>query len=75
MERNEPTPIVRAIRKAGGQALLGAEIGCTQQAISAAKRAGKPSPAMAVRIALYLGERPELLWPDLFAIHPGRDAA
>ncbi len=74
MEPKEPTPIVRAIRTAGGQAALAAKIGCTQQAISAAKRAGKPSPAMAVKIALYLGERPELLWPELYAL-PGRDAA
>lgn len=74
MDPSEPTPLDRAIAKAGTQALLAAAISCTQQAISAAKRAGKPSPAMAVKIALYLGERPEALWPDLFVIGQGAAA-
>lgn len=75
MEPSEPTPLDRAIKKAGKQALLAKRIGCTQQAVSAAKRAGKPSPAMAIKIALFLGENPESLWPEIFSIELGRDAA
>lgn len=74
MDRTRTTPLDRAIVKAGTQALLAREVGCTQQAISAARKAGRPSPALAIKIALYLGEAPDVLWPGLFSLRSGEAA-
>lgn len=74
MDRTEPTPLDRAITKAGTQALLAQEVGCTQQAISAARKAGRPSPGLAFKIARFLGEAPEALWPEMFTLKSGEAA-
>lgn len=42
--------LISAISDAGSEAKLAAKAGCTQVAINKAKKAGRVSPAMAVRL-------------------------
>jgi DNA-binding XRE family transcriptional regulator len=74
METADLTPLERAIAKANGQVPLAKALGVTQQAISAAKRSGRVSPALAIKIGLFLGEEAAALYPALFTLR-GRDAA
>lgn len=61
--------MARAIEKAGGQVLLASAIGVTQQAVSRALRKGV-SPRMALRLAAYLNEPVEELFPALLEEAP-----
>ena len=74
MDTAAPAPLDRAIAQAKGQVPLARALGVTQQAISAAKRSGRVSPGLAVKIALYLGEEAHSLYPALFTLK-GENAA
>lgn len=58
--------VVRAIAIAGSEAKLAERVGCSQVAINKAKRVGRVSAEMAVKIEAAVGIPRQQLRPDLW---------
>ncbi|TQI72941.1 YdaS antitoxin of YdaST toxin-antitoxin system [Bosea sp. AK1] len=58
--------LVRAIALAGSEAKLAERVGCSQVAINKAKRVGRVSAEMAVKIEAAVGIPRQQLRPDLW---------
>ncbi len=65
---NKIVTLAEAVERAGSQAALAREIGCTQQAISERIKGGKPTPSeWVVAIERATGIPRQQLRPDLYA--------
>ncbi len=67
--------LIRAIQIAGSEAKLAEKAGCSQVAINKAKRAGRVSAEMAVKIETAVGIPRQQLRPDLWPTAEGRLAS